>query len=159
MAKKKAPAKQPLGPRARQDLLTIQDARQLNPTPPARLEPELPRLGAMPPASQPSPIGPSAAIAGPSPSDPAGAPSATPRPEGLIGLELGRTGLTQYYGPVVQEFLPELQYERGRRLLREMSDNDPTIGALLAAITMLVRSVEWRTEPAEEEDPRAPSME
>src|SRR5260370_35114264 len=111
MAKKKAPAKQPLGPRARQDLLTIQDARQLNPTPPARLEPELPRLRAMPPASQPSPIGPSAAIAGPSPSNPAAAPRATPRPEGLRGLQCGLTGLAQYYGALRQEFRPDLQHE------------------------------------------------
>src|SRR6266576_4593637 len=72
-----------------------------------------------------------------------------------IDLELGRTGLTQYYGRVVEEILPELQYERGRRVLREMSDNDPTIGALLTAITMLVRSVEWRVESDEDDDPRA----
>lgn len=132
-----------VGPRARRDLKTIAQATRLNP----------------PPASSPSPIGPSAALAGHSPSDPAGKPSAAPQPSGLLQLELGRTGLPQYYGRVVDEFLPDLQYERGRRILREMSDNDPTIGALLAAISMLVRSVEWRTESENPDDPRAQFIE
>jgi len=76
-------------------------------------------------------------------------------PNALLNLELGRTGLTQYYGRIVEEFLPELQYERGRRVFREMSDNDPTIGALLTAIELLVRSVPWRVESDIRDDPRA----
>ena len=146
-----------VGPRARQDLKTIDAARQMNPTPPPATEPPIPNATRYPaPASSPTPIGPSATIANPdAATDPASAATATPSPEGLIALELGRTGLTQYYGRVVEEFLPELQYERGRRILREMSDNDPTIGALLAAITMLVRSVEWRVESDKDDDPRA----
>src|SRR5512135_1232348 len=100
-------------------------------------------------------MGPTGVLTGPTPSDPSSKPSAVPPPTSLVGLELGRTGLTQYYGRVVEEFLPELQYERGRRVLREMSDNDPTIGALLTAIGMLVRSVDWRMEADEDDDPRA----
>src|SRR6266576_1425686 len=76
-----------------------------------------------------------------------------------IDLELGRTGLTQYYGRIVEEILPELQYERGRRVLREMSDNDPTIGALLTAIILLYRGVSSRIESSERHDPRSAFLE
>jgi len=76
-----------------------------------------------------------------------------------IDLELGRTGLTQYYGRVVEEILPELQYERGRRILREMSDNDPVVGALLYAIVLLIRGVSSRIESSERHDPRSEFIE
>lgn len=128
-----------IGPRTQEDLKTIAQAAEKYP----------------PPVSSPTPLGPTGTLTGPTPSDPSSKPSAPPPPTSLVGLELGRTGLTQYYGRVVEEFLPELQYERGRRIYREMSDNDPTIGALLTAIGMLVRSVDWRMEADEDDDPRA----
>ena len=86
---------------------------------------------------------------------PAGDRLPPPLPPNLIDLELGRTGLTQYYGRVVEEFLPELQYERGRKIFREMSDNDPTVGALLMAVELLARGVPWRVESDIRDDPRA----
>jgi len=67
--------------------------------------------------------------------------------------ELGTTGLkrTGQLGVVYEEFLPKLQGERGRKVLREMRDNDPVIGAILYAIEMLVRNVTWRVEGDDEQ--------
>lgn len=67
--------------------------------------------------------------------------------------ELGSTGLEQFGGRINEEWLRQLQDERGRRVYREMADNDATIGAILFAIEMLIRNVEWRVE-AFSEDPR-----
>lgn len=62
--------------------------------------------------------------------------------------ELGSTGLERFNGTIDEEFLPQLKAERGIRTYKEMRDNDPVIGAVLFAIDMLIRSVEWRVEPA-----------
>lgn len=89
-------------------------------------------------------------------------PAQQPLPTGnrLLNLELGRTGLTQWYGRVYEEFLIELQLEKGRKVYREMADNDPTIGALRSAIKLLVRSAKWRVESHESKiDPRAEFIE
>src|SRR5262245_15616143 len=64
--------------------------------------------------------------------------------------ELGRTGLKQYSGYIQEEFLRELQGERWRRVIKQMIDNDPTIGAILYAIQMRIRQVEWDIRPASE---------
>lgn len=61
--------------------------------------------------------------------------------------ELGTTGLMRTQGIVHEEFLPELMGERGRRVYRQMIDNDPIIGASLGIIEWLVRKVEWTVEP------------
>jgi hypothetical protein len=63
------------------------------------------------------------------------------------GAELGQTGLRQYGGTVVEEWLRQLDGERGRRIYREMADNDPTMGAILFSVEMLLRNVDWRVEP------------
>lgn len=62
--------------------------------------------------------------------------------------ELGVTGLVRQVGNSIvdEEWLRELKNERGRRTYREMRDNDPTVGAILFAIEMLCRTVEWRLE-------------
>lgn len=62
--------------------------------------------------------------------------------------EVGVSGLKVQSGMVQEEFLRELQGERGRRTLEQMATNDSTISAFLHGIETLVRSVEWRTEPA-----------
>ena len=64
--------------------------------------------------------------------------------------ELGVTGLEQTGGRIHEEFLPQLQGKRGVQVFKEMRDNDPTVGAMLFAIEMLIRQVEWRVEPASE---------
>lgn len=65
--------------------------------------------------------------------------------------ELGVTGLKVASGYVFDEFLPELKGLRGRQKYREMADNDATVGALLLAFQMLLRNVELRVEPAEDD--------
>jgi hypothetical protein len=68
--------------------------------------------------------------------------------------ELGMTGVVEYGGKVEDDFLPELKGDKARKVFREMSDNDPVVGAILFVIDMLLRQVDWRVEPADE-DPRA----
>lgn len=81
----------------------------------------------------------------------------TPAP-GRIGggpltplLELGTTGLKTTGGRVWEELLPQLQGPRAIAIYREMALNDPTVGAMLRAIEMLIRRVEWNTKPASDD--------
>lgn len=67
--------------------------------------------------------------------------------------ELGTTGLRQFGGFVLEEWLPSLQGRKGAWVYREMYDNDPTVGAIMFAIRWLANSVEWRVE--EGNDPKA----
>lgn len=62
--------------------------------------------------------------------------------------EIGDTGLPRVGGYVRDEFLAQLQGERGRRVFREMADNEPVIGGFLLAVNSLIRRVEWRVEQA-----------
>lgn len=66
-------------------------------------------------------------------------------------VELGVTGLEQSSGHIHEEFLPQLHGKRGIQVFKEMRDNDPTVGAMLFAIEMLIRQVEWRVEPVSED--------
>lgn len=61
--------------------------------------------------------------------------------------ELGTTGLQQFNGIVHEEFLNQLQGTLGRRIYREMEDNDPIIGAMLYALEQLMRPINWTVEP------------
>lgn len=67
--------------------------------------------------------------------------------------EIGRTGLRQWGGYVLEEWLTELQGRRGAEMYREMGDQDPIIAAILFAAEMLVRKVEWHIEPASSSQP------
>lgn len=60
----------------------------------------------------------------------------------------GVTGLKHRHGSIHQEFLSDLRGAQGRKIYAEMRDNDPTIGALLNAIELMVRAVPWRFEPS-----------
>lgn len=51
---------------------------------------------------------------------------------------------------VFEEFMLELQGSRGIKVLKEMSDNDPIVGAMFFAIDMFMRRVKWFVEPAGE---------
>lgn len=64
----------------------------------------------------------------------------------LVG-EIGGTGLQQYSGIINEEFLNQLKGVRRYRVFREMSENDPIVGAVLYAIEMLLRGVKWTVEP------------
>ena len=63
---------------------------------------------------------------------------------------IGSTGLRQFGGFVNEEYLKELQGLRGVRTYREMADNDATVGAVLFAITMLIRQATWHVQEADE---------
>lgn len=60
--------------------------------------------------------------------------------------EIGTTGLKQYGGFVLEEWLSKLQGKRAAWVWREMADNSAVVGAILFAIRMLSRKVEWRVE-------------
>ena len=49
------------------------------------------------------------------------------------------------------EFIVQLRGRNGIRKYREMAENDPIIGAILTAMTLMMRSVEWRVEDGSEE--------
>lgn len=66
--------------------------------------------------------------------------------------EIGRTGLNRWGGQIQEEFLTELQGSRGVKVLREMSSNDPVIGAMLFAFEHLMRQVSWKIDPAGKEN-------
>lgn len=63
--------------------------------------------------------------------------------------ELGVSGIRRAGGYVFEEFLPQLRGSKAVQVYREMSDNDPTIGAMLFAFDRLLRQVEWRVEPGD----------
>lgn len=60
--------------------------------------------------------------------------------------EVGVSGLKQYGGFVVEEWLRQLSGPRAQWVWREMADNDATVGAIIFAIKMLARGVEWTVE-------------
>lgn len=78
-------------------------------------------------------------------------------------VEVGISGLKRWGGVIVEEFLPQLQGEAGRRTYREMAENDPVVGAMLLAVELSIRQLEWSMEPAhdtgEENDPSPKSIE
>lgn len=62
--------------------------------------------------------------------------------------ELGVTGLKRSAGYIDEEFLTQLKGRRGVNVYREMSDNDPIVGAMVFAVTQLVRNSIWNAIPA-----------
>ena len=64
-------------------------------------------------------------------------------------MEIGVTGLKRTGGRIYEEFLTQLKGTRAIKIYKEMSSNDPVIGAILFAVEMLIRNVKWRVEPAE----------
>ena len=69
---------------------------------------------------------------------------------GASHAEIGCSGLTRFGNYVYEEWLNELKGQSGAKKYAEMRDNDPTIGAFLFAIKMLVRQVDWFVEPGGE---------
>lgn len=69
------------------------------------------------------------------------------RAQKTVGQEAGRTGLifTQQ-GYVDEEMLTSLKGRQAIKVFKEMSENDAIISALLFAIDMLVRQVDWEVE-------------
>lgn len=65
---------------------------------------------------------------------------------------VGSSGLRQFGGFVQEEFLPELVGVRGAKVYRQMADNDPIVGAVLFAFTMLIRQADWKVQAVDESD-------
>ena len=61
--------------------------------------------------------------------------------------ELGTTGLRRTGGFVLDDQLNALRGTNAVSAWREMSDNDPIVGALLFAIEKLILKVDWRVDP------------
>lgn len=64
--------------------------------------------------------------------------------------ELGVAGVKISHGFVYDEFLLKLIGDKGRKVYREMRDNDAIVSAILFAVEMLLRAVDWRVESDEE---------
>jgi len=64
---------------------------------------------------------------------------------------LGVTGLNRQGGKIYEEFLTELRGIKWHRAVREMSEQDEMIGAVLFAIEMMLRQVDWTVEPFSED--------
>jgi hypothetical protein len=62
--------------------------------------------------------------------------------------EIGATGLKRAAGFLDEEFLPALRGRKGVEVYREMSQNDPTVSAMLFTIDRLLRNVDWNVQPA-----------
>ena len=62
-------------------------------------------------------------------------------------LELGTSGLKRTSGYLDEEFLPHLRGRKAVQVYREMGDNDPIAGAMLFAITNLLRKVDYQVTP------------
>lgn len=72
--------------------------------------------------------------------------------ESLLFEELGTTGLKQFSGMIDEEFLPQLKGRKAIQVWKEMRDNDPTVGATLFALEMLMRQVSWRVEASDDSE-------
>lgn len=74
--------------------------------------------------------------------------------------EIGASGLVTATGGIVQEELhPNLTGRRALDTWRTMKDNDALVGAILYAIEMLVRQVEWRVERQDAKEEHAEFLE
>lgn len=67
-------------------------------------------------------------------------------PYDILGVE----GAKISSGFVHDEFLQKLVGERGRRVYREMRDNDSVVSAILFAVEMLLRAVDWTVSSEDE---------
>jgi 2'-5' RNA ligase len=65
--------------------------------------------------------------------------------------EIGTTGLRQFGGFVLEEWLNQLAGRRAAWVYREMLDNSSVVGSIMFAIEMLARQAEWRVEGSDEE--------
>lgn len=69
-----------------------------------------------------------------------------------VSVELGEVGLRQQKGTITEEWMPQLQGPKARKVYRQMADNDTIIGSALYALGQLCRRADWRTVPADGRD-------
>ena len=65
--------------------------------------------------------------------------------------QFGKIGLIQYDGMIYEEINQKLIGIKGIEIYKEMSEEDAVIGALLFAIEMLIRQVDWSIESYSDE--------
>lgn len=66
--------------------------------------------------------------------------------------QLGRSGLKEYAGFVLEEFLPTLRGAQGAKAYREILDNCPLVAGIFRQIQLSMRQVEKYVEPFSEDD-------
>ena len=68
----------------------------------------------------------------------------------VLDVEYATSGLQRAGGFISDDFLPSLRGVNGRRTYREMSDNDPIIGAVMLAYRRVLSQLNYYFEPADE---------
>lgn len=63
--------------------------------------------------------------------------------------EIGVSGLKAFSGYINEEYLHELQGQKAIKAYNTMG-HDPIVAAVLQAITLILRAVDWRIEPADD---------
>src|SRR6478672_4582485 len=74
------------------------------------------------------------------------------RARGPQYADAGALGLRHVGGFIREELLTVLQGPQGMRLIREMVDNDPVVGAFLFAVEQTIRQSDWKVVPADDSD-------
>lgn len=64
----------------------------------------------------------------------------------------GETGLKRSHGYVYEEFLQELTGQKAAEVYKEMTENDPTVGAVFFGIEMFMRRVPWFVDSFDDSD-------
>ena len=62
--------------------------------------------------------------------------------------EIGVSGLKVFSGYLNEEYQQELRGAQAIKVYRQMSETDPVVNAVLTAIVLILRAVDWRVEPA-----------
>lgn len=65
-----------------------------------------------------------------------------------VMAEIGDSGLRRFSGTITEEFLRKLSGAQGQRVILEMRDNHPVVGAILYAIKSLLTQVKFEIEAA-----------
>lgn len=69
--------------------------------------------------------------------------------------QLAVAGFNRGGGQVTDDFLPKLNGRMGRRIMRQMMDNDETIGGVLLAMSSVYRSIEFFVDASDKEDSKS----
>lgn len=64
--------------------------------------------------------------------------------------EIGVSGLRAFSGYIQEEYLPELKGTKAVKVYRMMAEGDPIVCAVLTAVELILRAVDWRVEPADD---------
>ncbi len=71
-------------------------------------------------------------------------------PSSTLHLELGVSAPQRVAASLYDDWLPQLKGAKALKTWREMATNDATVSAILFAIDMLMREVDWTVKPADE---------